>query len=173
MIGPISMRTLPIGLLAALATPAHAAPVSVTAPVEVRAKVVKPLTFTATGTMNFGTIILNGLTANRTIAVSPGNIRDCGGGSSQLVCSGATSVPTYNLRGPNNAIVTIIKTASNLTNTTTGATLTMTLMGPTSIVFSNSSVNGVNFTIGGSITLTPTTGEGVYSGTVNVQVDYQ
>lgn len=168
------MRTFTFGLLATLvAAPAVAAPVSVTAPIEVRAKVVRPLTFTATGTMNFGTIVLNGLTANRTISLSTTNIRDCGGGTPQLICSGATSVPTYNLRGSNGATVTIIKTASNLTNAANGATLAMSLTGPNSITFNNSSSNGVNFTIGGSITLTPTTGDGVYSGTVNVQVDYQ
>ena len=168
------MRKLTPTLIAMIATaPVTAAPVSVTVPLEVRAKVVKPLTFTATGTMNFGTIILNGLTANRNISVSTANVRDCGGGTPQLICSGATSVPTYNLRGTNNTTVTIIKTASNLTNATTGTTLLMTLTGPTSIAFTNSSASGVNFTIGGAITLTPTTGEGVYSGTVNVQVDYQ
>ena len=165
----------PIFLLIAMiaAAPALAAPVSVTVPLEVRAKVVKPLTFTATGTMNFGTIILNGLTANRTVSISTTNVRDCGGGTPQLICSGATSVPTYNLRGTNNTTVTIIKTASSLTNTTTGTTLLMSLTGPTSIALSNSGSNGVAFTIGGAITLTPTTREGVYSGTVNVQVDYQ
>ena len=168
------MRKLLIATIAiTTAAPAFAAPVSVTAPVEVRAKVVKPLTFTATGTMNFGTIILNGLTANRTISLSTSNIRDCGGGTPQLICSGATSVPTYNLRGTNSTTVTIIKTASSLTNAANGATLLMSLTGPNSITFTSSSANGVNFTIGGSITLTPTTGDGLYSGTVNVQVDYQ
>jgi spore coat protein U-like protein len=168
------MRKLTIGLIAMIAAaPSVAAPVSVTAPIEVRAKVVKPLTFTASGTMNFGTIILNGLTANRTISLSTTNVRDCGGGTPQLICSGATGVPTYNLRGTNGSTVTIIKTASNLTNAANGATLRMSLTGPNSITFNNSSSNGVNFTIGGSITLTPTTSDGVYSGTVNVQVDYQ
>ncbi len=165
---------LPIALIASLVVaPALAAPVSVTTPIEVRAKVVKPLAFTSTGSMNFGTVVLNGLTANRTISISTANVRDCGGGSPQLICSGATSVPTYNLRGTNNATVTIIKNASNLTNATTGATLAMTLSGPSLIAFTNSSANGVDFAIGGAITLTPSTGEGVYSGTVDVQIDYQ
>ena len=168
------MQKLTLGLIAIGASaPALAASVSVTAPVEVRAKVVKPLSFTATGSLNFGTIILNGLTANRTIAISTTNVRDCGGGTPQLICSGAASVPTYSLRGSNGSTVTIIKTASNLTNTTTGTSLLMTLTGPTSITFTNSSANGVNFTIGAAITLTPTTREGLYSGTVDVQVDYQ
>jgi hypothetical protein len=168
------MRKLTLSLIAlSAAAPAVAAPVSVTAPVEVRATVVKPLTFTATGTMNFGTILLNGLTANRTISISTANVRDCGGGSAQLICSGATSVPTYNVQGTNKMIVSIIKTASSLTNASTGATLAMTLTGPTTVLLTNSGAPGIDFTIGGSITLTPTTGEGVYSGTVNVQVDYQ
>ena len=168
------MRKRIAGLIAlGAAVPATAAPVSATVNVQVQAKVVRPLTLTSTGSLNFGTIILNGLTANRIIALSPANVRDCGGGTTQLVCSGATSVPTYNVRGTNNQIATIIKTASNLTNAATGATLVMTPTGPATITFPNSSAQGVNFTIGASITLTPTTGDGLYSGTVNVQVDYQ
>lgn len=169
------MRNLTLTLIALLAAaPSVAAPVSVTAPIEVRAKVVKPITFTATGTMNFGTIVLNGLTANQTVSLSTTNVRNCGGGTTQLICSGATSIPTYNLRGTNKTTVTIIKNASNLTNTSPGGgTLLMSLTGPSSITFTSSSASGVNFTVGGSITLTPTTRDGVYSGTVNVQVDYQ
>lgn len=168
------MRRLIFGLIAAFsAAPALSAPVSATAPVEVRAKVVRPLMLTSTGSLNFGTIILNGLTANRIVSLSTTNIRDCGGGTVELVCSGATSVPTYNVRGTNNQTATIIKTATNLVNAANGAALSMTLIGPASITFTNSSAQGVNFTIGGSITLTPATGDGLYSGTVNVQVDYQ
>ncbi len=153
--------------------PAIAAPTDAAVPVPVRASVVKPLILTSTGSLNFGTIVLNGLTASRTISISTANVRDCGGGTPQLICSGATSVPTYTVRGTNNRVATIIKTASNLVNATNGSILRMTLTGPASITFPNSGSNGVNFTIGGSITLTPTTGEGVYSGAVNVTVDYQ
>ena len=168
------MRKLTLSLIAlSAAAPSVAAPVSVTVPVEVRASVVKPLTFTVTGTMNFGTIVLNNLTANRTVSISTNNVLDCGGGTPQLICSGATSVPTYNVQGTNKMSVSIIKTASSLTNASTGATLAMTLTGPTTILLTNSGAPGFDFAIGGSITLTPATGDGLYSGTVNVQVDYQ
>jgi hypothetical protein len=168
------MRRVIIALIVALAaTPGTAAPVGATVNAPVQVKVVRPLTITSSGALNFGTILLNGLTANRTISLSSANVRDCGGGTPQLVCSGATSVPTYNVRGTNNQTVTVIKSASSLVNTTTGATLLMTPTGPATISFPNSSNNGINFTIGATITLTPTTSEGVYSGTVNVQVDYQ
>ena len=169
-----NIALIAVALLAVVAaSPALAAPASVTTPVEVRAKILKPLTMAYTGSLNFGTILLNGLTANRTIALSAANVRDCGAGTTQLVCSGATSVPTYTVRGTNNEVVTIIKTASNLTNAATGASLLMTLSGPTSVTMPNSGNPGASFAIGASITLTPTTGEGVYSGSVNVQVDYQ
>ena len=168
------MRKSTFGLIAACAAaPALAAPVSVTAPVEVRAKVVRPLMLSSTGSLNFGTIILNGLTASRTVSLTTTNIRNCGGGTAELVCSGATSVPTYTVRGTNNQTVTIIKTATNLVNAANGATLSMTLAGPATITITNSGANGANFTIGASITIAPTTSDGLYSGSVNVQVDYQ
>ena len=168
------MRKSIFGLIAACsAAPALAAPDSATVVAQVKATVVRPLMLTSTGSLNFGTIVLNGLTSNRTVSLSMTNIRDCGGGTAQLICSGATSVPTYNVRGTNNQTATIIKTATNLVNAANGATLSMSLIGPATITFTNNSANGVNFTIGASITLTPATGDGLYTGSVNVQVDYQ
>ena len=49
-------------------TPALAAPVGVTgAPPSATARIIRPLTLTSTGSLNFGTIVLNGVTANRTV----------------------------------------------------------------------------------------------------------
>ena len=111
-------------------TPALAAPVGVTgAPPTATARIIRPLSLTSTGSLNFGTIVLNGVSANRTVALSSGNVLDCGAGTTELQCSGATSVPTYNVRGTNNQVVTVIKTATNLTNCTDGSTLSMTPTG--------------------------------------------
>lgn len=160
-------------LVAALAaTPLSAARAAKTS-AQVTAKVVKPVSFTSSGSLGFGTIVVNGLTAPRTVSLSPANVLSCGGGSNELVCSGATSVPTYNIRGTNRMVVSIIKTASTLTNSSNGSTLTLTPSGPSSITLTNSSAAGQNFNIGGSITLTPSTGDGLYSGVVDVTVDYQ
>ena len=158
---------LPLATLAA--APASAAQSSAA----VTVKIVKPLAFTSTGSLNFGTIVTNTLTAPRTISLSPANVLSCGGGSAELVCSGATSVPTYNVQGTNNNVVSITKTATFLTNPGDGSRLTLTPSGPASVLLTNSGAPGVNFTIGGSITLTPTTSAGVYSGVVDVTVDYQ
>ncbi|MEO7814935.1 MAG: DUF4402 domain-containing protein [Sphingomicrobium sp.] len=155
-------------------TPALAAPVGVTgAAPSATAKIVRPLTLTATGSLNFGTIVLNGVTANRTVSLSSANVLSCGGGTAELQCSGTTSVPTYNVRGTNNAVVTIIKTASLLTNANDATTLSMTPSGAASVTLTNAGAPGTDFAIGGSFVIGTTTTDGLYSGTVNVQVDYQ
>jgi len=155
-------------------TPAFAAPVGVTGtPPSATARIIRPLTLTSTGSLNFGTIVLNGVTANRTVALSNANVLNCGAGTTELQCSGATSVPTYNVRGTNGQVVTIIKTASLLTNSTDGSTLSMTPAGAASVTLTNSGSPGFDFNIGGSIVIGAVTTDGVYSGTVNVQVDYQ
>ena len=161
-------------LLATLVgAPAAAAPPSAEASVQVNVKITKPLSLTSSGVLNFGTIILNGLTTARTVSLSPANILSCGGGSAELLCIGATSVPTYNVQGTNRMIVSIIKTTSTLTNSMDGATLTLTPSGPSTIELTNSGNPGENFRIGGSISVTSSTTDGVYSGVVDVTVDYQ
>ena len=52
-------------------------------------------------------------------------------------------------------------------------TLAMTTSAPASVVLTNSGFPGVNFSIGGSVTLNSTTSGGTYVGTFNVTVDYQ
>ena len=155
-------------------TPALAAPGGVTgAPPTATARIIRPLSLTAPGSLNFGTIGRNGVSANRTVALSSGNVLDCGAGTTELQCSGATSVPTYNVQGTNNQVVTVIKTATNLTNSTDGSTLSMTPTGAATVTLANSGAPGSNFNIGGTIVIGAATTDGVYSGTVNVQVDYQ
>jgi len=155
--------------LAALAAPAYAATSNAT----VTVNIVKPVAFSATGSMNFGTIVVGNLTASRTISLSPANVLNCGGGTAELVCSGATSIPTYNVQGTNRSVINIFKNASTLTNSADGSRLTLTPIGPTSVTLTNSGAPGPNFTVGGSITITPITSAGLYSGVVDVTVEYQ
>lgn len=156
----------------AVSTPASAAPVSAATPPQASARIVRPLTLTATGSLNFGTIVMNGLTASRTISLDAAGVLDCAGGSTEVVCSGATSVPTYNVRGTNNMVVTVIKNTSTLSNGA-GGTLTLTPVGQNTVTLTNSGAPGTDFGIGGSISIATTQAEGLYTGTVDVQVDYQ
>lgn len=155
---------------AALATvPAVAAPVGVTgAPPSASARIIRPLTLSATGSLDFGTIVLNGVTGTRTVTVNDDASITC---DIELVCDATGSVPTYNVRGTNNQTVNVIKNVSTL-NGSNGGTLTLTPVGVDSVLLTNSGAPGHDFTIGGSIDISAATVDGVYTGTVDVQVDY-
>ena len=155
---------------AALATtPALAAPVGVTgAPPSANARIIRPLTLSATGSLDFGTIVLNGITATRTVTVNDDATITC---DAELVCDATGLVPTYNVRGTQGQTVNIIKNTSTLTGSN-GGSLTLTPVGAASVLLTNSGVPGEDFTIGGSIDIDTTTVDGVYTGTVDVQVDY-
>jgi hypothetical protein len=150
------------------AAPAVAAPVSASTPPNASARIVRPLTLSATGTLNFGTIVLNGVTANRTVTLNTDTTITC---ATELVCDLNGTVPTYNVRGTNGQTVNIIKNTSTL-NGSNGGTLTLTPVGANSVVLTNSGAPGFDFPIGGSIVIGTATVDGVYTGTVDVQVDY-
>src|SRR5688572_27669930 len=136
---------------AALAsTPALAAPVGVTgAPPSATARIVKPLTLTSTGALNFGTIVMNGVTANRTVTLNADTSITC---ATELVCDLNGTVPTYNVRGTNNQVVNIIKNNSTLTGSN-GGTLTLTPVGQANVTLTSSGAPGNDFAIGGSIVI--------------------
>src|SRR5678816_1710151 len=80
-------------------------PVGVTgAPPTATARIIKPLTLSATGALNFGTIVMNGVTANRTVTLNADTSITC---AAELVCDANGTVVTYNVRGTNNQLVTI------------------------------------------------------------------
>lgn len=154
------------------ASPAFAAPVGVTggpAP-SASARIVKPLTLTATGSLNFGTIVMNSVSADRNVVLAADGTLTCSGGG-ELVCSSTGSVPTYNVKGTNGQVVSIIKTISTLTGSN-GGSLSLTPVGAASVTLPNSGAAGTDFNIGGSLVIGSATIDGLYTGTVNVQVDY-
>jgi hypothetical protein len=158
-----------VAAAALAATPALAAPVGVTgAAPTANARIIKPLTLTATGALDFGTIVMNGVTATRTVTLNADTTISC---ATELVCALNGTVPSYNVRGTQGQQVNIIKTASTLTGSN-GGTLTLTPVGQASVTLANSGAPGDDFAIGGSIDIDAATVDGVYTGTVDVQVDY-
>jgi len=163
-----------VAALTLASTPAFAVPVGAATPATATAKIVKPLTLTATGALDFGTILIpaSGVTATRTIKLSNAGVLDCAGGSTEVACSGTTSYPTYNVKGTNKMVVSIIKTASSLSGSN-GGTLAFRPTGPASVTLPNAGNTGVNFDIGGDIDVVPATVDGTYTGNIDVTVDYQ
>lgn len=83
-------------------------------------------------------------------------------------------VAQYNVVGSNKGVVTI--TAPNVTlvnQSDSSKTLTLVVDKPATVTLPNSGQPGVNFPIGGTVTVTPSTAPGDYRGRFNVTVDYQ
>ena len=157
----------------ALATKTGAAPPSTTVVVPVRASVVKPLMLTALQDLDIGTIVLRpGTWSGATVSISQSGVLTCT--DPNLICSGAAQAASYNVAGTNNMTVQV--TAPNVTLTNQGdssKTLQLEPLKPSSVALPNSGNPGVEFAVGGTITLSSTTTDGLYVGTLNVTVDYQ
>ena len=159
--------------MALAASPALAAPVGAGTPATGRAKLVKPLVLTSTRNLDFGTITLGTVAAaGENVVMTQAGAVTCGSGG--LVCSGTPTSASYNVKGTNNQIVQVFSVASPLTNANNPLdTLTFTPNAPATVTLPNSGTAGTNFNVGGTIKIMPTTTDGVYSGSINVTVDYQ
>ena len=135
------------------------------------AKIYKPLTISKVQNLDFGVIVLGaGTWSGEVVSLSQAGALTCGGGTN-LTCSGSPQVAKYHLVGTNNATVTVSSPGFNLTGP---GTLAFTPNAPATVnLGATGSTAGVDFSIGGSITLASTTPDGVYSGTFAVTADYQ
>ena len=155
------------------ATPAVAAPVAATPAAKASARIVKPLTLTAQRNLDFGTIV-NGLPVGGTRTISVANTGAITGCDTTVVCSGTPTSAQYLVTGTNNMTINVNTTASNLTNTSSGGseTLAFTPDADFTLALGNSGASGVQFTLGGAITISDATVGGLYVGDIDVTVDY-
>lgn len=173
--GALGMRTAIIAAIVAtlafcavgVSSPALAA----TANASVSAAPIKPLVLTKVGDLDLGTITLGpGVWSNATVAISQAGALTC---NANVTCTGATQPAQYNVQGSNQQRVRISAPNLTLTNQSDPSqTLTMIVSAPASVMLTNSGFPGVNFSIGGSVSLNSTTSGGTYVGTFNVTVDY-
>ena len=155
------------GALAALAftTPALAAN---TATANATVNIVSPLSLTKDADLNFGTIV--GPFAGEVVHVDTAGARTCGG----LTCSGTTvSAANFTVSGGTAAqnLKLTVDPSVSLTGPGNALTVDLTTDLPSGLVTDAS--GGATFGIGGSLAIPAAQADGVYSGTFNVQVDYQ
>ena len=164
-----SLMLLLVASSAALAAPAGA----VTQSAQVKVSVVKPLTLTALQDMDLGTITLSGGTwSTATVGISRAGVFTCP--NTNLVCTGAPQVARYKVTGTNKQVILISVPNVTLTNATDPSQkLTLVPDAQSSVTLTSSGEPGLTFDIGGSLTVSSTTADGTYSGTMNVTVDYQ
>jgi hypothetical protein len=163
----IRMQMLLAGLAAA-AAPARAATVMAA----VTANNVKPLVLTKLQDLDLGSATLGpGVWSNATISLSQAGALSCA--NANVTCSGAAVVAQYNVQGSNQQAVRISAPNVTMVNQSDSTqTLTLVTDAPATVLLTNSGFPGVNFSIGGSVTINSTTQAGTYVGTFNVTVDY-
>jgi len=138
----------------------------------VSASPIKPLLLTKLQDLDLGSATLGpGLWSNATISLSRAGAFGCA--NANVTCSGATVVAQYNVQGSNQQTVHISAPNVTLTNQSDPSqTLSLVTDAQATLLLPNSGAPGVNFSIGGSVTLDSTTAAGTYVGTFNVTVDY-
>lgn len=135
-------------------------------------KILQGLVLKSTQNLDLGTVVLAGSgTWTATVSVDRNNVFSCDGGSGNVVCSGAPQRAMYNVQGSNNATVKIASTPVTLSNGTSN--LTLTPDHAATVLLTNSGAPGVNFGVGGSVTISNTTPDGDYTGTFALTAEYQ
>jgi hypothetical protein len=154
--------------LSAGGTSARAATVTAS----VSAAPIKPLTLVKIQDLNLGTVTLGpGVWSNVAVSIAQAGTLSCA--NANVVCSGVTKVAQYNVQGSNQQTVYISAPNVTLVNQSNASqTLTLVTSAPASLLLTNSGFPGVNFSIGGSVTLSSSTASGTYVGTFNVTVNY-
>lgn len=161
-----------LSVAACVVTAAAPARAATTKTAKVSASVLKPLTLTRVQDLELGTIVLGpGTWSGATVGISRSGAFSCT--SVNVTCSGATRVAVYNVTGSNSQAVRISAPNVTLVNQSDASkTLTLVVDSPGTVTLPNSGNKGSNFSLGGSVSVSSTTADGVYSGTFNVTVDY-
>lgn len=153
----------------AFAAPAVAAPTTATPPASANVTIMKPLTLTANRNLDFGTVLLGSqLTGAESITMTDAGVVTC---SANTTCSASPQSAQFTVTGVRNQFVDIVTAGSTLTNAT-GATIAFTPNSHADVQLSNDAAASAVFTLGGSISVSGATDDGVYSGSMSVTVDY-
>lgn len=169
LIRTASLATTAVAL-AVSTGPAAAAPVSASTDATAHARILRPLTLKSTQNFDLGDIVLSGAAPfSATVSLSSAGVLTC---PATVTCSGTTSVAKYQATGTIGQSISV--SAPNVTlNGSNGGSLTLTTTGFYATSVPLGATGTVTFPIGGSITVTDTTTDGVYTGNFAVTADYQ
>lgn len=156
-----------VAAVCAVAPFGHAQAATVNASVTV--SIVKPLALTAKRDLDFGQIVMSSYSGTRNVSISTAGIVTCGAG---LTCLGAPQSAIYNVTGTNKVVVFIHTAPSNLINSGDGTIIAFTPNAPISVTLTSSGAPGNDFNVGGTVAIPSTATGGVYSGDIEVTVDY-
>jgi hypothetical protein len=166
-----------VAALALTAEPAFAVGPTGNVNASARARILRPLQLQKTQDFNLGDIVLSGAAPfSATVSLSQAGALTC---PATVTCSGTTAVAKYKVIGTNNQNVTVNANDVTLTGSN-GGSLMLKMKDssnnpyyPTVVALGSSGNSGVEFSLGGEITVADTTTDGVYTGTFDVTADYQ
>ena len=141
-----------------------------TAQASADAQILAALSVTLTGgSLNFGNVAESG--SGGVVTVSTAAVKSCTPG---LLCTGASTVPTFHIVGAPSAPVTVSFALNTITLTGPGAaTMPVDLVSSVGNATSLSAGGTADFTVGGQLTVAAAQAPGAYTGTINVNVLYQ
>ena len=159
-------------LLALISSPAAAQTTTTGPKATASVNVQKPLQLTAVRDLQFGTVLVGTFTGTQNVTIATSG-RTCGSGTG-LTCSGTFNTAQFRLVGSNNNVALVSSPTPTVTlSNGAGGTLALTLTYPSSVVIDNSGNPGRIFEVGGTLGFTSTMPDGIYSGTIDIQVAYQ
>lgn len=161
---------------------------AVTASATVKANVLKPVQLTGGGTINLGTIVTpSNATYSGTFTVVPAATQTGTFCAASFSCTGTPTAAMFNIQGTNktdiqlNVPLTVTMTLQGYTGSGSAPTLTLTsrnslftnnATGNYIMQVPNSGQPGLDFYVGGSLTIDQDTVGGQYQGTFTVTADY-
>ena len=147
------------------AAPASAANVTASASVNV----IKPIQLTKTSDLNFGTVTFaGGSSGTATVTISQLGAVTC---PASATCTGTPMAAGFNIQGTNKQTALITVPSTTLSNGSDS--MTFTPNAPSSVYLPNSGSPGIDFAVGGSITIGSANAGGTYSGSISVTAEYQ
>ncbi len=161
-----------VSALALASAPAQAA--TPTTQATANARIVKPLTLDSARDLDLGTIVLSGTGAyTQTVGITQAGVFSCGGAN--LTCSGTQQTAQYTATGTQGQTLTVAgsSTIPLVNQTQSSPDLTLTVAYPAAGTVVLDSTGAVTFDVGGSISVSDTTADGVYQGSFDVTADYQ
>ncbi len=147
---------------------------------EVGAKVIVPMTLAQTAPLNFGTITEISATAGTIVLPSNSTSRVFTGGFAASAVAPVATNAAYNVTGTASSTYALtLPATTTVTNTTSAATMDVTLMtarfngaGADAVTSTLSTEGTDNFTLGGTLSAAGVQTAGTYTGTFDVTVDY-
>lgn len=144
--------------------------VNATTSATVSVNMLKALVLASKQNMNFGTVIVANSGVASSVSMTAAGAITCT--ATVLTCASTGTPGIYNVQGQNNQVVNITTSTTKLTSPLDSAGITFTPTVQGSVTLTSSGVPGNDFPVGGSIAIPANAPGGLYSGNINVTVDY-